>query len=237
MGDDPALYPVALVVAGRPCLVVGGGAVAGRKIAGLLRCGAHVTVVAPEAHRAMAVLASDGALEAVGDHPLDLQLRPYRPGEAARYRLVLAATGVPEVDGAVHDDAEAAGVWVNCADDSAHCSFMLPAVHRDGPVTVAVSTSGSSPALAAWLRSQIAAAVGPGIGALAAMFDGAAAVWPSGGCPRPRWTGARCSTDPSSRWCARAGSARPGAWSTRPWSGPGTSGRCAFVVIDRARTC
>ncbi len=59
--------------------------------------------------------------------------------------MVVTATGIPAVDGAVYADAEAAGVWVNSADDAAHCSFILPSVHRDGAVTLAVSTGGQSP--------------------------------------------------------------------------------------------
>src|SRR6185312_3789128 len=88
----------------------------------------------------------------------------------ARFRLVVTATGRPEVDGAVHDDAEAAGIWVNSADDRAHSSFILPAVHRDGAVTVAVSTGGLSPAFASWLRDQLAAECGEHAGALAALI-------------------------------------------------------------------
>jgi precorrin-2 dehydrogenase / sirohydrochlorin ferrochelatase len=161
------VYPVGLVVSGRRCLVVGGGPVAARKIRSLLQCGAAVTVVAPEVHRAMAVLAADGTIAAIGDNPLDVQLRPYRRGEAARFRLVITATGDPDVDAQVHADAEEAGVWVNSADDPAHCTVILPAVYRQGPVTVAVSTDGTSPALAGWLRDRVAAAVGPEVATLA----------------------------------------------------------------------
>ena len=141
------LYPVTLDVSGRHCLVVGGGAVAARKAAGLLQCGALVTLVAPTLSEETEALAP--RLHAV-------ERRPYAPGEAAHYRLVITATGVPQVDAAVFDDADAADVWVNSADDREHCSFILPAVHRDGPVTVAVSTSGRSPALASWLRTRLA---------------------------------------------------------------------------------
>ena len=88
-------------------------------------------------------------------------------GDATTYRLVVTATGIPAVDGAVFADAEAAGVWVNSADDSAHCSFILPSVHRDGAVTIAVSTAGQSPALASWLRARLAAQCGTELGALA----------------------------------------------------------------------
>jgi siroheme synthase-like protein len=140
---DHRSYPVVLDLTGRRCLVVGGGATAARKAVDLLTCGAEVTVVAPDL---------DPALERLA---VDRQRRPYRPGEAAQYRLVLTTTGVEAVDRQVFDDAEAAGVWVNSVDDPAHCSFFLPSISRDDPVTVAVSTSGTSPALASWLRHRI----------------------------------------------------------------------------------
>ena len=107
-------------VEGRPCLVVGGGPVAARKALGLLRCGAVVTVIAPDICQAVADLS-----------PLTIERRPYATGEAGSYRLVVTATGIASVDGAVYADAEAAGVWVNSADDGADCSFILPSVHRD----------------------------------------------------------------------------------------------------------
>ena len=132
---------------------------AARKVGGLLRCGARVTVIAPAFCDAMTELT-----------PLTLERRRYAPGDAAGYRLVVTATGIPAVDGAVYADAEGAGVWVNSADDVAHCTFILPSVHRDGPVSVAVSTGGTSPALAAWLRARLAATGGAGLGELAEML-------------------------------------------------------------------
>jgi siroheme synthase-like protein len=151
--------PVSLNIDGRSCLVVGGGPVAARKAKNLLDCGAQVTVIAPELSHEMS------ALEAV-----TYVRRPYQKGDAASYRLVVTATGIPTVDGEVFADADAAGVWVNSADDPVHCSFILPSVHRDGPVSIAVSTSGSSPALASWLRRRIADDVGDGLGSLAELL-------------------------------------------------------------------
>jgi len=147
--------------------VVGGGPVAARKARGLLDCGAVVTVVARQLSGPMAELA--GATE------LTVEQRAYRPGEAAGYRLVVTATGVADVDAGVFADAEAAGVWVNSADDHDHCTFILPAVHRDGPITVAVSTGGRSPALATWLRARLAVQAGPGLGQLAELLTEARA--------------------------------------------------------------
>ncbi len=109
-------------------------------------------------------------MEALAGRLDHVERRTYASGDAARYRLVVTATGRPDVDGAVHDDAEAAGVWVNSADDRAHSSFILPAVHRDGPVIVAVSTSGLSPAFASWLRDRLAAECGDGAGVVAQLF-------------------------------------------------------------------
>ena len=165
------IFPVGLVVAGKKCLVVGGGRIAARKTRSLLSCRASVTMVAPEAHEAISLLASDGTIDAIVDDPLDVQLRPYEPGEAANYMLVVTATGVEDVDRKVAEDARAAGIWVNSADDAANCTFLLPAVHRRGPVTITVSTSGSSPALATWLKGRLAQALGPGIEELASLLE------------------------------------------------------------------
>ncbi len=147
--DEP-LYPLNLRLVGQPCLVVGGGPVAARKARGLVDAGARVTVVAPE------ILDELAELEG-----LDPQRRTYRPGEAAGFRLVITATGRPEVDDQVYRDAESLGVLVNSADDPDHCRFILPAVVRRGPLLATFSTSGRSPALASWLRGRYAQELGP----------------------------------------------------------------------------
>jgi siroheme synthase-like protein len=188
----PVLYPVSLDVAGRSCLVVGGGTIAAGKVAGLLAAGAVVTVVAPDVDAAIDALATagdpandstansgtandstadDGTAEPGGPGSVTVRRRPYRAGEAADYRLVVTATGIAAVDGTVAADATAAAVWVNSADDPGRCTFHLPSVHRDGPVSVAVSTGGASPALAIWLRRRAADALGTGLGDLAGLLD------------------------------------------------------------------
>ena len=136
-------YPVNLVLEGRPVLVVGGGRVATQKARRLAVSGALVTVVAPEVTDELAGLATR------------VERRPYATGDIDGHRLVVSATGDPAVDGAVFADGEAAGVWVNSADDPAHCSVTLPAVARRGDITVAVSTGGRSPAMATWLRRKL----------------------------------------------------------------------------------
>ena len=145
-------YPVNLIVDGRPCLVVGGGPVARRKVEGLIACGAAVTVVSPRVEPGLEALAAVGAITLVR--------RPYAPGEAAGYRLAVAATDVPAVNRLVFDDADAAGVWVNTADNPATCSFTLPSVVRRGPIMVTVATGGHSPALSTWLRRHVEAELG-----------------------------------------------------------------------------
>jgi siroheme synthase-like protein len=112
-----------------------------------------------------------------------VERRTYGAGDASTFRLVVTATGIPEVDGAVYADAEAAGVWTNSADDLAHSSFILPAVHRDGAVTVAVSTGGLSPALASWLRTRVAAEWGDGVGIVALLLGEARANLKRAGLP------------------------------------------------------
>lgn len=163
MPPDAVVYPVALLLQDRLCLVVGGGHIAERKTRGLLAAGARVDIVAKE------VLSPVRALEgAPGVN--SIEERPYRSGEVAGYWLAVAATGDDEVNRAVYEDGQAAHVWVNSADDPANCSFILPAVARQGPVSVAVSTSGYSPALASWLKAHAAEHMGPELAELAEML-------------------------------------------------------------------
>jgi precorrin-2 dehydrogenase/sirohydrochlorin ferrochelatase len=152
------LYPVNLLVAGRRVLVVGGGRVAAEKVRGLLAAGAVVHVVAT----------------AVGDEVRSLDVtwdeRPYERGDIVGHRLVVACTDDPATNQAVYDDAEAAGVWVNAADDSDRCSYTLPARLDRGRVLVTVSTGGHSPALASWLRDRLAADLGDEVDTLAGLL-------------------------------------------------------------------
>lgn len=149
-------YPVSLIVDGRRCLVVGGGQVAARKVAGLADCGARVEVVAESAHPELRALAAARPGQVV------VEERRYRQGsDLSAYWLVVTATDDPAVNAAVAADAEEARVWVNAADDPSACSFTLPSVARRGPISVAVSTEGTSPALAAWLRRRFADELGP----------------------------------------------------------------------------
>ncbi len=146
-------YPVFLDLRGRRAVVIGGGAVAEQKVLGLLSAGAHVTVVSPETTPRLAELAAAGGI--------DLRRRPYRSGDLAGAWLAIAGTDDRAANAQVWAEAEREGVLLNAVDDLDHCSFIAPAIHREGDITVAVSTSGKSPALAARLRQRVARLVGP----------------------------------------------------------------------------
>jgi precorrin-2 dehydrogenase/sirohydrochlorin ferrochelatase len=154
---DPGsgFYMACLDLDGRRCLVVGGGRVAAEKAAGLLACGARVTVVS----------------ELLGDDfdrlEVDRRARGYRSDDLEGVFLVMAAGDDTALDERVFADAEARGTLCNVADAPALSNFILPAVHREGPIAVAVSTGGASPALAKRLRDQIADLVEPRHAALA----------------------------------------------------------------------
>ncbi|MCE9621499.1 MAG: bifunctional precorrin-2 dehydrogenase/sirohydrochlorin ferrochelatase [Actinomycetia bacterium] len=146
-------YPVNLVLAGAPVLVVGGGPIALRKVEGLLESGAKVTVIAPRVEDGLA-----------RRDDINWRRRRYRFGDAAAYRLVISATGVRKVDEKIYRDAVDAGVPINVADVPHLCTFTLPAILRRGDVQLAVSTNGRSPALASWLRDQLAESLPDAIG-------------------------------------------------------------------------
>ena len=146
--DEP-LYPINLRLKGQRCLVVGGGRVALGKVQGLLDADAAVTVIAPDVIDELAAL------------DVTVERRPYRAGDAAGHRIVITATGDSGVNREVFLDAEAAGVWVNAADDPDNCTFTLPARIRRRNLLVTFATGGRSPAVAQWLRRQYEHEFGP----------------------------------------------------------------------------
>jgi precorrin-2 dehydrogenase len=131
--SEPQHYVACLDLTGRRCVVVGSGKMAREKVEGLLAAGADVALVSPEVYDA-------SRLDDVW--------------------LVVAATDETELQRRVYDDAEERRIFCNVADVPQLCSFILPALHRRGPITVAVSTGGASPALAQWLRDRFAAQIG-----------------------------------------------------------------------------
>lgn len=155
-------YAAFLDLRGRECLVVGGGEVGWRKVAGLLEGGARVTVVSPDAVAALRQLAETDQIRWLA--------RDYERGDAGTYFLIIAATDDPAVQRAVFQDAGAAGRPCNVVDVPELCSFIVPALLHRGEVTVAVSTGGASPTLAQRIRDRIAACIGEEYGRMAALL-------------------------------------------------------------------
>jgi len=154
-----ALFPLFVELGGRPCIVFGGGAVAERKILALLAVGAVVTVVSPTLSVALTELATAGLIAHVS--------RAYADGDLAGAVLAFAATDDGAVNAEVAREGRTRGVWVNAADDPAHCDAILPAVVHRGALTVAISTGGASPALARAVRERLERALPEAYGSLA----------------------------------------------------------------------
>lgn len=140
-------YPLVVDLADRMCVVVGGGAVAERKVEGLLGAGATVTVVSPTLSKRLAMLARARDIRHVS--------RRYRRGDLAGATLAFVATGSRRISAAVAREGRRCRVWVNAADDPERCDFFLPSVLRRGPLLVAVATGGASPALSRAVREEI----------------------------------------------------------------------------------
>jgi precorrin-2 dehydrogenase/sirohydrochlorin ferrochelatase len=162
IGIFPMFYPVYLNLKNKRVVVIGGGAVAERKVESLLGTEAFIKVVSPEVTPRLDALAAAGQIQ--------LQRRAYTTGDCEGVALVFSATDDAAVSRAVFDDATEAGALVNTADKPALCDFIMPAVVRRGDIAVAVSTGGTSPSLAAQLRDKIATLIGPEYAQLAELL-------------------------------------------------------------------
>ena len=143
-----AHVPIFLDVTGRPCLVVGGGEVAARKVATLLEAGAEVTVVSPSLIEALENLGRERRIRHLA--------REYKPGDMAGVTLVYAATDDAELHQRLHAEAGVRGIAINVADAPELCTFIVPAVLTRGSMTIAVSTEGASPAMAKRIVARLA---------------------------------------------------------------------------------
>jgi precorrin-2 dehydrogenase / sirohydrochlorin ferrochelatase len=154
----PSYYPVFVNLQGKPCLVVGGGEIAARKVRGLLEAEARVLVVSPRLSEALAALVAQGAIA----H----QPRPFRRDDVSGCALVIGATDRSEVNRAVCEAAREQNIWVNIVDTPDACDFIAPAVVRRGALQLAISTGGHSPTLAKRIRMQLEESYGPEYGIL-----------------------------------------------------------------------
>ena len=140
-------YPVYLNLRGRRCVIVGGGTVAEGKISRLLASGADICVVSPDATAGIRQFVADGSVR--------WEQRPYEEGDLDGAFIAIAATNIREVNRRIFEEAEQRGVMLNAVDDPPNCSFIAPSIVQRGPVTLAISTGGVSPALARKLRESL----------------------------------------------------------------------------------
>ncbi|MBS1154826.1 MAG: cobA [Proteobacteria bacterium] len=152
-------FPVFIDLKNQPCLVVGGGEVAQRKVGLLLAAGAKLTIVAPQL--------TDGLQEQVHNHRATHIARDWQAGDTAGMRLVIAATDNSQVNTAIHAECEAAGILVNVVDHPELCRFIVPSIVDRSPLMIAISSGGQAPVLARHLRARIEAWLPHGYGVLA----------------------------------------------------------------------
>ncbi len=162
---ETPFYIACLRLRGRRCLVVGGGDVGLEKVEGLLACDADVILVAPEAHPALAQFAREQSIR--------WERREYQPSDLDGCLIAIAATDNSEVNIRVSEDAERRAMLINVVDVPPLCNFILPAIVRTGPLAVAISTAGASPALAKRMKREIGELFGEPYALLAILLNDA----------------------------------------------------------------
>jgi precorrin-2 dehydrogenase/sirohydrochlorin ferrochelatase len=160
---DTPFYIACLRLTGRRCLVVGGGEIGLEKVEGLLACDGDVVLVAPDAVPELEALAAEGSIA--------WHRREYEAGDLERTFIAIAATDDTHTNIRVYEDAERRAMLVNVVDVPPLCNFILPAIVRTGPLAIAISTAGASPALAKRIKSQIADEFGDEYARLAVMLN------------------------------------------------------------------
>ncbi len=161
---DIPFYIACLKLSGRRCLVVGGGEIGLDKVEGLLACDADVTLISPDAVEPLQELAREGSIR--------WERREYAgPADLEAAFMVIASTDDTEVNIAIYEDADRRAMLVNIVDVPPLCNFILPAVIRTGPLAIAISTAGASPALAKRIRDEIADEYGEPYARLAIMLN------------------------------------------------------------------
>jgi siroheme synthase-like protein len=161
---DTPFYIACLKLSGRRCVVVGGGDIGLEKVEGLLACDGDVTLIAPDAIEPLRELADEGSIR--------WERRTYAgPADLEGVFMAIAATNDTDVNIAVYEDAERRAMLVNVVDVPPLCNFILPAIVRSGPLAIAISTAGASPALAKRIRNEIADEYGEPYAQLAVLLN------------------------------------------------------------------
>jgi precorrin-2 dehydrogenase / sirohydrochlorin ferrochelatase len=160
---DTPFYIACLKLTGRRCVVVGGGEIGLEKVEGLLACDGDVTLVAPEAVPELQELAREGSIR--------WEQREYEPSDLEGTFMVIASTDSTEVNIKVFEDAERRAMLVNVVDVPPLCNFILPAILRTGPLAIAISTAGASPALAKRMKAEVAELFGEEYATLAILLN------------------------------------------------------------------
>jgi len=171
---DTPFYIACLKLSGRRCVVVGGGEIGLEKTEGLLACDADVTLIAPDAVDELHALADEGSIA--------WQRREYEAGDLEATFMAIACTSDTDVNIRVFDDAERRAMLVNIVDVPPLCNFILPAIVRTGPLAIAISTAGASPALAKRMKREVAELFGDEYARLAILLNDARG-WAKGTLP------------------------------------------------------
>jgi siroheme synthase-like protein len=161
---ETPFYIACLKLTGRRCLVVGGGEIGLEKVEGLLACDGRVTLMAPEAVPELEALAAEGSIE--------WERREYGgPEDLEGVFIAIAATDDTDVNIRIYEDAERRAMLVNIVDVPPLCNFILPAIVRTGPLAIAISTAGASPALAKRIKREISDSFGEPYARLAELLN------------------------------------------------------------------
>jgi len=160
---DTPFYIACLKLSGRRCLVVGGGEIGLDKVEGLLACDATVRLVSPDAVPGLQALAAENSIE--------WERRDYEPPDLEGAFMAIACTADTEINIRVYEDAERRAMLVNIVDVPPLCNFILPAIVRTGPLAIAISTAGASPALAKRMKREIGELFGDEYARLAIMLN------------------------------------------------------------------
>jgi siroheme synthase-like protein len=160
---ETPLYIACLKLGGRNCLVVGGGEIGLEKVEGLLACAGEVTLIAPDAVPELQEYASEASIT--------WERREFRDDDLDGRFLAIAATNDTDVNISVYEGAEQRAMLVNVVDVPPLCNFILPAILRTGPLAIAISTAGASPALAKRIKREIAENFGDAYADLAIILN------------------------------------------------------------------